>query len=146
MHNERSFQRQLTGLGRLFSPREVVIGSAKIAAGAALAALPVRDSMQLAVAQDDTITLVGGASEVSARPGAATATAAAQEAAAERGAARVQAAAALAHGDSEDGAMTQSPVAAAIANPGEGAIAQGALAVAEATSGNDEASPAYGGG
>lgn len=145
MHTARGFRKHLPGFSRSISRREVVAGTARVTVGSVLAALTVRHSMQRAVAQDDTVTLAGAASEVSARPGAAAATAAAQEAVAERGAARVQAAAALAHGDSEDGATTQSPVAAAIANPDEGAIAQGALAVAEAVTGDGESSPAYGG-
>jgi hypothetical protein len=146
MHNAHGFQRQLTGLSRSISRREVVIGTVKVTAGAALAALPIRHSMQRAVAQDDVVMLVGSASEVSAQPGAAAATSALAEAVAERGAARAQAAAALAHGDSEDGTLAQGAAAAASADPGEGAIAQGALAVASASSTSDESSPVYGGG
>jgi hypothetical protein len=146
MHNARSLQRQLPGLSQSISRRDVVIGTARVTAGAALAALPVRHSLQSAVAQDDVITLVGAASQVRAQPGAAAATSALAEAAAERGAARAQAAAALAHGDSEDGALAQGAAASASADPEEGAIAQGALAVASASSASDESSPVYGGG
>lgn len=146
MHKARGVQRQLPGLSRSISRREAVIGAAKVTAGAVLVALPVQQSMPRAVAQDDVVMLVGAASEVRASPGAAAAIAAAGEAVAADGAARVQAAAALAHGDREDGAIAQGPVAAAIADPEEGATAQGALAVATASSADDESSPAYGGG
>src|SRR3954471_11534993 len=128
------------------SGRKIVLVTPRLAAGPALAALPVRHSLQRAVAQDDVVMLVGAASEVSAQPGAAAATGALAEAAAERGAARAQAAAALAHGDSEDGALAQGAAAAASADPEEGAIAQGALAVASALSANDDAASMYGGG
>jgi len=146
MYEAHGSKTHVSGLSRTLPRRDILVCTAKITAGAALAVLPVRHSMQRALAQDDVVMLVGAASEVSAQPGAAAASGALAEAVAERGAARVQAAAALAHGDSEDGALAQGVAAAASADPEVGAIAQGALAVASASSASDESSPAYGGG
>jgi hypothetical protein len=97
-------------------------------------------------AQDDGVTRTGGASQVSAGPGSAAAIAAAAEARVDRASARIQAAAALAHSESDDGATAQSPVAAAIADPEQGATAQGALAMAVASTGDGASAPASGGG
>jgi hypothetical protein len=146
MHEAHGSKTHVSGLGRTLPRRDVLVCTAKITSGAALAVLLVRHSMQRALAQDDVVMLVGAASEVSAQPGAAAATGALAEAVAEHEAARAQAAAALAHGDSEDGTLAQGAAAAASADPEQGAIAQGALAVASASSASDESSPAYGGG
>lgn len=88
--------------------RAIVSWTVKAAGGVALvAALPGGRWAERAVAQDDSVILIAGASEIGASPGSAFARSAAAEAAAARGAARVQAAAALAEADSDDGATTQ---------------------------------------
>jgi hypothetical protein len=146
MHEARGSEKHLSRLSRSLSRRDVVMRTAKITAGAALATLPIQRWTQRVAAQDDGVTLSGGVSEVSAGPGSAAAIAAAAAAMVDGASARIQAAAALAHADSEAGAITQSPVAAAIADPELGATAQGALAVASASSASDGPSSTYGGG
>lgn len=116
------------------SRRAIVTMGIRLAGGSALAALPVAGMLREAAAQDDSVILVAGAAEIGASPGSAYARSAVAEAAAARGAARVQAAAALAEANSDDGAITQSPVAFAAADPDEGAVAQSAVAVASASS------------
>ncbi len=120
--------------------RRAVVGwTAKLAAGALAAAIPAGHLVQTARAQDDEVILIAGGAQVSARPGSATARGAAAEAVAARGSARVQAAAALAEADSEQGAITQGAAASALAVPGQGATAQSASAVASASSQDDVA-------
>jgi hypothetical protein len=120
--------------------RAVVCWTAKLAAGALAAAIPAGRFAQSARADDDDdvviLTAVSGA-EVSASPGSAMARSAAAEAVAARGAARVQAAAALAEADSDEGAIAQGAAAVAVAVPDQGAIAQSASAVASASSQDD---------
>lgn len=146
MYEARGSRNDLSGVSRALSRRDVVMRTAKIVAGASLATLPIHYWAQRVAAQDDGVTLAGGASEVSAGPGYAAAIAAAADAMVDNASARIQAAAALANADSEEGATTQSPVAAATADPEQGATAQGALAVAVAVTGDGESTPVYGGG
>jgi hypothetical protein len=138
--------------------RAVVCWTAKLAAGALAAAVPARGFVQTARADDDDVVILTAASgaQVSARPGSAMARSTAAEAAASRGAARVQAAAALAEADSDEGAIAQGAAAVAVADPARGAVAQSASAVASASSQDDVAetpraapravAPAAGGG
>jgi hypothetical protein len=119
--------------------RRAVVGwTAKLAAGALAAAIPGGHLVQTARADDDDVILIAaGGAQVSARPGSATARSTVAEAVAARGAARVQAAAALAAADSEEGAIAQGAAAVAVANPDQGAITQSASAVASASSQED---------
>jgi hypothetical protein len=119
------------------SRRAVVGWTAKLAAGALAAAIPAGHLVQTARADDDEVILIADGAQVSARPGSATARGAAAEAVAARGAARVQAAAALAEADSDEGAIAQGTAASAVAIPGQGATAQSASAVASASSQDD---------
>ena len=122
--------------------RAVVSWTAKLAAGALVAAIPAGRFVQTALADDDddvVILTAGSGAQVSARPGSAVARSAVAEAAASRGAARVQAAAALAEADSDEGAIAQGAAAVAAADPDQGAIAQSASAVATASSQDDVA-------
>ena len=121
--------------------RRAVVGwTAKLAAGALAAAIPAGRLVQTARADDDEVILIAaGGAQVSARPGTATARSTVAEAVAARGAARVQAAAALAAADSDQGAIAQGAAAMAVANPDQGAIAQSASAVASASSQEDVA-------
>src|SRR5687768_13300782 len=81
--------------------RAAIHGTARLAAGAALAVFPAGRWVQSAWAQEDSVILIAGSgAQVSASPGAAAARGTAAEAVAARGAARVQAAAALAEADS----------------------------------------------
>jgi hypothetical protein len=120
--------------------RRTVFGwTAKFAAGALAAVIPTGYAMQTARADDDEVILIAGGAQVSARPGSATARSSAAEAVATRGAARVQAAAALAEADSDEGAITQGAAASTVAIPDQGATAQSASAVASASSEDDVA-------
>jgi len=117
--------------------RRALVGlTAKLAAGALAAAIPVGPLVQIARADDDEVILIADGAQVSARPGTATARSTAAEAVAARGAARVQAASALAQADSDEGAIAQGAVAVAVAVPDQGATAQSASAVASASSEN----------
>src|SRR5687767_15030073 len=122
--------------------RAVPCWTARLAAGALAAAIPAGRFGQTARADDDEdvviLTAASGA-QVSARPGSATARSVAAEAATSRGAARVQAAAALAEADSDEGAIAQGAAAVAVAIPDQGAVAQSASAVASASSQDDVA-------
>src|SRR5215208_2487074 len=121
--------------------RAAISWTAKLAAGALVAAIPVGRLAQTARADDDAdgdvVILKAAGAQVSASPGSATARSAAAEAVASRGAARVQAAAALAEADSDEGAIAQGAAAVAAASPDQGAIAQSASAVASASSLNN---------
>ena len=119
--------------------RRAVVGwTAKLAAGALAAAIPAGRFVQTARADDDDVVILTAAgAQVSARPGSAAARSAVAEAVAARGAARVQAAAALAEADSDEGAIAQGAAAVAVAAPDQGAIAQSASAVASASSQDD---------
>ena len=128
--------------GASTTTRRAVVGwTVKLAAGALATAIPVGHFAQTARAQDedDGVILIADGAQVSARPGSATARGAAAEAVAARGAARVQAAAALAEADSDEGAIAQGAAAVAVANPDQGAVAQSASAVASAASEDDVA-------
>ena len=117
--------------------RRAIVGwTAKLAAGALAAAIPANHLLQTAQADDEVILIADGA-QVSARPGSATARSSVAEAVAARGAARVQAAAALAEADSEQGAIAQGAAASAVAVPGQFAVAQSGSAVASASSQDD---------
>jgi hypothetical protein len=119
--------------------RRAVVGwTTKLTIGALAVAIPTGHLGQTARADDEVILIADGA-QVSARPGSATARSARAEAVAARGAARVQAAAALAEADSEQGAIAQGAAASAIAIPDQGATAQSASAVASASSEDDVA-------
>ncbi len=121
--------------------RAVVCLTAKLAAGALVAAIPASRLAQTAWADDDAegdmVILSAAGAQVSASPGSAAARSAVAEAVASRGAARVQAAAALAEADSDQGAIAQGAAASAVAIPGQGATAQSASAVASASSQDD---------
>jgi hypothetical protein len=121
--------------------RAVVCLTAKLAAGALIAAIPASRLAQTAWADDDAdgdvVILSAAGAQVSASPGSAAARSAVAEAVASRGAARVQAAAALAEADSDQGAIAQGAAASAEAIPGQGATAQSASAVASASSQDD---------
>jgi hypothetical protein len=121
--------------------RAVVCLTAKLAAGALVAAIPASRLVQTARADDDTdgdvVILSAAGAQVSASPGSAAARSAVAEAVASRGAARVQAAAALAEADSDEGAIAQGAAAVAVADPDQGATAQSASAVASASSQDD---------
>ena len=121
--------------------RAVVCWTTKLAAGALAAAVPVGRLAQTALADDDAdgdvVILKAAGAQVSASPGSAMARSTAAEAVASRGAARVQAAAALAKADSDEGAVAQGAAAVAAAAPDQGAIAQSASAVASASSQNN---------
>src|SRR5215213_1263042 len=116
--------------------RAVVCWTTKLAAGALAAAVPVGRLAQTARADDgadgDVVILKAAGAQVSASPGSAMARSTAAEAVASRGAARVQAAAALAKADSDEGAIAQGAAASAVAIPDQGATAQGAAAAAVA--------------
>jgi hypothetical protein len=117
--------------------RRALVGwAAKVATGTLTATIPGGRFVQEALADDDDVVILSAASgtQVSASPGSAIARSAAAEAAAARGMARVQAAAALAEADSDDGAIAQGAAAVAAADPDQGAIAQSAAAVASASS------------
>src|SRR5215213_10260964 len=121
--------------------RAVVCWTTKFAAGALAAAIPVGRLAQTARADDDAdgdvVILKAAGAQVSASPGSAMARSTAAEAVASRGAARVQAAAALAKADSDEGAVAQGAAAVAAASPDQGAIAQSASAVASASNQNN---------
>jgi hypothetical protein len=120
--------------------RRAVVGwTAKLTVGALATAIPTGHFAQTVRAQDDEVILIADGAQISARPGSATARSAAAEAVAARGAARVQAAAALAEADSEQGAIAQGAAASAVAIPDQGATAQSASAVASASSEDDVA-------
>jgi len=118
--------------------RAAVCWTAKLAAGALVAAIPAARLALTARADDDAdgdvVILSATGAQVSASPGSAAARSAVAEAVAERGAARVRAAAALAEADSDQGAITQGAAATAMASPDQGAVAQSASAVASASS------------
>ena len=137
MHHDRRETPGRTAQPRT-SRRFLLTWTGKLAAGAALAAVPGSRWVMEAAAQDNTVTLTGAAAEVSASPGSAVARSAVAEAAASRGAARVQAAAALAGADQENGAIAQGAAAFAAADPDEGAVAQSAVAAASASSVSDD--------
>jgi hypothetical protein len=110
--------------------RRALVGwAAKVATGTLTATIPGGRFVQEALADDDDVVILT----------AAIARSAAAEAAAARGMARVQAAAALAEADSDDGAIAQGAAAVAAADPDQGAIAQSAAAVASASSQDDVA-------
>ena len=122
--------------------RAVVCWTAKLTAGALVAAIPASRLAQTARADDtdgdgDVVILTAAGAQVSASPGSAAARSAVAEAVAERGAARVKAAAALAEADSDQGAIAQGAAATALAVPDQGATAQSASAVASASSQDD---------
>jgi uncharacterized membrane protein YgcG len=121
----------------LTTRRAVVCWTAKLAAGALAAAIPASRLAQTARADDDVVILTAAGAQVSASPGSAAARSAVAEAVASRGAARVQAAAALAEADSDEGAVAQGAAAVAVAIPDQGATAQSASAVASASSQDD---------
>src|ERR687897_560850 len=127
---ERTMSQHTHSHGRLSpSPslttrRAVVCWTAKLAAGALVAAIPAGRLAQTAQADDDVVILTAAGAQVSASPGSAAARSAVAEAVASRGAARVQAAAALAEADSDQGAIAQGAAASAVALPGQGATAQ----------------------
>jgi hypothetical protein len=125
----------------LTTRRVVVCLTAKLAASAPAAAIPADRLAQTARADDDAdgdvVILTAAGAQVSARPGSAAARSAVAEAVASRGAARVQAAAALAEADSDEGAIAQGAAAVAMAVPDQGATAQSASAVASASSQDD---------
>jgi hypothetical protein len=121
----------------LTTRRAVVCWTAKLAAGALVAAIPASRLAQTARADDDVVILTAAGAQVSASPGSAAARSAVAEAVASRGAARVQAAAALAEADSDEGAIAQGAAAVAVAVPDQGATAQSASAVASASSQDD---------
>jgi hypothetical protein len=116
----------------------VVGWTAKLVAGALTAAIPTRH-LVLTARADDEVILIAESAQVSARQGSATARSAAAEAVAARGAARVQAAAAIAEADSDQGAIAQGAAASAVAIPDQGATAQSASAVASASSEDERA-------
>ena len=128
-------------IAAMTSRRAVVGWTAKLAAGALAAAIPASHLTQSARADDDAdgdvVILSAAGAQVSARPGSAAARSAVAEAVAERGAARVQAAAALAEADSDEGAIAQGAAASAVAIPDQGATAQSASAIASASSQDD---------
>src|ERR687897_3283871 len=142
---ERTMSQHTHSHGRLSpSPslttrRAVVCWTAKLAAGALAAAIPAGRLAQTAQADNDVVILTAAGAQVSASPGSAADRSAVAEAVAERGAARVQAAAALAEADSDDGAIAQGAAASAVASPNQGATAQSASAVASASSEDDVA-------
>jgi hypothetical protein len=103
----------------------MVCRTAKLACGTALAAALLAGSLvQPVAAQDDTIVLSAGGSELIVSPGNASAISAVAEAHASPGYARVEAAAARAVADCEDGALAQGAAALAVAHPDEGALTE----------------------
>ena len=137
MSQQTHSRNRLTSAPSPTTRRAVVCWTAKLAAGALAAAIPAGRLAQTARADDDVVILTAAGAQVSASPGSAAARSAVAEAVASRGAARVQAAAALAEADSDEGAVAQGAAAVAVAIPDQGATAQSASAVASASSQDD---------